>query len=126
MSTAGETPSNDVWRQKVNRWAIGIVVGLVVVIGFAGCVAGSINSDKQHPEEESIAQCEARIGRLLKAPSTADYASTTEGAGADTWKVTGTVDAENSFGAKVRAEYGCTVVMNDNSTATTTVDYFNQ
>jgi len=125
--TDSEAQANDAWRAKVNRWVIGIVVALAVVIGFAGCMASSLRgNDEGNADIESIAQCEGRIEKLLKAPDTADFDSTTRARGPETWEVTGTVDAENSFGAKVRADYGCTVVMNGNDTATTTVDYFNQ
>lgn len=126
MSNTGE-PAADEWRAKVNRWVIGIVIGLVVVVGFVGCVASSINSsDETHHDLESIAQCEARIADQLKSPATADFDSSTTASGADEWTVTGVVDAENSFGATVPATYKCTVTINDNGTATTTIDYLNQ
>lgn len=97
---------------------------LFVLIGIV--VGGGNMQDDAHHDLESIAQCEARIGEMLKAPATADFHSSTTAAGDGQWTVTGTVDAENSFGATVRASYGCTVVMNDDSTATTTVDYFDR
>lgn len=125
--TDSEAQANDAWRAKVNRWVIGIVVVLFTGLAFAGCVASSMREDDADTgEAESISQCEARIEKMLKAPATADFASTTSAVGGSEWRVKGTVDAENSFGAKVRADYGCTVVMNGNDTATTTVDYFNQ
>lgn len=117
---------NDEWRAKVNRRAIAIVIAVFVVIVFVGCVAGSANSGNRNDEQEAIAQCEARIEKLLKSPATADFDSAASARGSERWAVTGTVDAENSFGATVRASYGCTVVMNDNSTVTTKVDYFDQ
>jgi len=106
-----------------------VAAGLVVVIGlgFAGCIAltsmGGDDDYDMNNEYEAVSQCEARVEKLLKAPSTAQFDSSATGSG--TWTVTGTVDAENSFGASVRSSYGCTVVMNnDEGTATTTVDYF--
>lgn len=120
------TDSADEWRAKVNRWAIGIVIALAVVLGFVGCVAGSMRSGDRNHDREAIAQCEARIEKLLKSPSTADFDSHASALGSDRWEVAGTVDAENSFGATVRASYGCTVVINDNGTATTTVDHLDQ
>lgn len=106
-----------------------IAAGLVVAIGlgFAGCIAltsrGGGDDYDMNNEYEAVSQCEARVEKLLKAPSTAQFDSSATGSG--TWTVTGTVDAENSFGATVRSSYGCTVVMNnDEGTATTTVDYF--
>lgn len=109
-------------RHRIDRWVIGGVVALAVGIGIASCVASSSRSNNPHHDLESIAQCEARIDKLLKSPSTADYDSQTKASGSNTWTVTGTVDSENSFGATVRSSYQCTVVMHESS-ATTTVDY---
>lgn len=67
-----------------------------------------------------MAQCESRIESLLKAPSTAEFDSQATGSG--TWTVTGTVVAENSFGAMVRSSYQCTVVI-DGDRAFTSVDF---
>lgn len=94
-----------------------IIFVLIGVIG--GSNGGSPTSDNKY---EAIAQCEARVEKLLKAPSTADFSSTATGAGSS-WSVTGTVDAENSFGAKLRSSYGCSVTINGD-TVTTSIDYF--
>jgi hypothetical protein len=79
-----------------------VIVAISVIIGISSANHGSSSSSSDN-KYEAIAQCEARIGNLLKAPSTADYNSDASGSGAGPWKVTGKVDAENSFGAKVRA-----------------------
>lgn len=110
-------------RKRVDRWAIAAVIGLAVVVGVVACVAGSIRgSDSSNDDLESISQCETRIEKMLKSPSTAAFDSTSESDGGK-WTVTGTVDSENGFGASVRSNYQCTVVINDDNTATTTVDY---
>lgn len=96
---------------------------IVLALGFNSCSSNGGDEYDMNNEREAAAQCEARIEKLLKSPATADFASTATGSG--TWTVTGTVDAENSFGATVRATYQCTVVMHeDEGTATTTVDSF--
>lgn len=55
--------------------------------------------------------CETFVKRKLKAPATAEFAPSHEltisGEGDGPWKVTGYVDAENSFGAKLRSRYYC-------------------
>lgn len=102
----------------------GLVVLVAVLFGGCAAIRGSSGSSTSTDNSyEAIAQCEARIDNLLKAPATADYSSDASGSGAGPWTVTGTVDAENSFGAKIRSEYQCTVTMSGDS-ATTTVDSF--
>lgn len=56
--------------------------------------------------------CEGAVGQNLKAPATAQYNSQASGSGP--WRVVGTVDAENSFGALIRSEYQCTVRLEGN------------
>lgn len=57
--------------------------------------------------------CESFVKRLLKAPSTADFAPHGElqisGSGTGPWTVVGYVDAQNSFGAMLRQNYFCKV-----------------
>ena len=115
-----ETP-----EQARRRGWIGFAIGTAILLGVAGCMAAvstrSGGYDMNNPAE-AISQCEARIEKLLKSPSTASFDS--EATGSGEWHVTGTVDSENGFGAMVRSMYSCTVVMdNDAGTATTTVDY---
>ncbi|SDG21058.1 hypothetical protein [Microbacterium sp. 77mftsu3.1] len=99
---------------------LGVVLVAVVVFGITGANSGGGSRDSA----EAIAQCENRIERLLKSPSTARFNSSASGSG--TLKVTGTVDSENGFGAMIRSSFGCTVVLNEETnTATTTVDYLN-
>lgn len=111
-------------RRRVDRWVIGIVIMAFVVLVFVACTVRSINSGNRDSdnEYEAIAQCEARIDRLLKAPATADY-ETDATPQSGSWIVTGHVDSENSFGASVRSTFQCTVTINGDR-ATTKVDSF--
>lgn len=71
----------------------------------------------------AIRHCEDAIKERLKAPSTAEFDSTAAGSG--TWTVTGTVDAENSFGAKLRSTYQCSVIIDsEKDTVKVRVDSF--
>lgn len=82
------------------------------MIFVVGCAAlTSTNREPYDPTNklEAIAQCEATVEDPLKSPSTAEFDSQASGYG--TWSVTGTVDAENSFGAMVRSNYECTVII---------------
>jgi len=106
----------------------GLLWGCLGCIGIPAILLGiffAVSAANREPYEannqyEAIAQCEARIREMLKAPTTARFDSSASGGG--TWRVTGTVDAENSFGAMIRSHFGCTVVIAGDR-ATTTVDY---
>lgn len=102
------------------------MVGLVVAIGVAFAVIGAINgaSDSYNPNNsrEAISQCEESIRQQLKSPSTAEFHSNASGSG--TWTVIGTVDAQNSFGAKVRSSYQCTVTVSGPDRIVTKIDRF--
>lgn len=117
---------NDVTKNpKSNtRYAFGclglVLVPLAVVAACTAIYATNSDGYDIDNSREAVAQCEARIEKLLKAPSTAEFDSVSEGSG--TWTVTGTVDSQNSFGAMIRNDYECTVVMGD-ETATTTIEY---
>jgi len=95
-----------------------IAVGVVAVVAMSSG-GGSSEYDNDN-EYEAISQCEARIEALLKSPSTASFTSSAKGSG--TWTVEGSVDSENGFGATIRSDFQCTVIMGDES-ATTTVDF---
>src|SRR5690606_14486524 len=55
-----------------SRWGAGAIVITIAALSVAGCSSNS----PDRGSEESIAQCETRIERLLKAPATADFNST--------------------------------------------------
>lgn len=92
-------------------WACGgcIVAGVVIValfVAFSG-----VNRKPYDPNNsaEVVSQCEDLVSGQLKAPSTAEFHSSAASEGSGTWTVVGTVDAENSFGAKIRTDYQCSV-----------------
>jgi hypothetical protein len=93
--------------------------GLAAIVILVGVVALSVmfntfvdsESEPFDPNwsAEAIAQCEELVVQNLKSPSTAKFDTGATGGG--TWIVTGTVDSENSFGAMLRANFQCTVVI---------------
>lgn len=121
------TPKSKGKGWSSGRIATGVALGfLAVVVGFTALTSGG-NDDSDYDSNnkyEAVAQCEARIENLLKSPATAEF--DTDATGSGTWKVAGTVDSENGFGAQVRSDFECTVVMNSDSTATTTVNFLTQ
>ncbi|WP_336632856.1 MULTISPECIES: hypothetical protein [unclassified Microbacterium] len=98
----------------------------MVVVVISVIVAAATSSKRDYNANtsfEAIAQCETAIKEKLKAPTTADFSSTATGSG--TWTVVGAVDAENSFGAKVRSHYQCSVIIDDvKDTARVRIDRF--
>jgi len=56
-------------------------------------------------------KCKEFVEKTLKAPSTADFQNynkfSASGTGEGPFLVTGYVDAQNSFGAKIRTEFTC-------------------
>jgi hypothetical protein len=121
---ADRTPPGLNQSPKRGRGLAWIFAGIALVIVLVGIVISSFAEDDPYDPNnrlEVIAQCEARIEEQLKAPTTAEFDSTATGDG--TWTVTGTVDAENSFGANVRSEYQCTVKVTGDDTLSTKIDY---
>lgn len=103
-------------REDGARWARGLlwaVIGFVLLL-FVGCMALMASGDDDGPEGlreyEARNACEEFIDRRLKSPGSSEYnhESTVEVSDGG-WTVTGTVDAQNSFGALVRMTYSCTV-----------------
>jgi hypothetical protein len=84
------------------------LVGVIVAIAiFVGMCSGN-DDDSAGDEYGAKSACEGWVKDQLKAPSTADF-SDEEVSGAGPWTVTGSVDAENSFGAKLRSQWTCDV-----------------
>jgi hypothetical protein len=69
--------------------------------------------------------CQERVAAELKAPSTADFPGYDERSishsGVD-WFVTSYVDAQNSFGAKLRTHYTCTASFNPGTSTYSIMD----
>jgi hypothetical protein len=100
------------------KWTIGIVV----IMGCCGQLLtnGGSESSPGVPnvtDEEAADFCEKMVTKNLKAPSTAVFPSrretTVTSRGHNMFTVIGYVDAENSFGAKLRTPYRCDPRMSD-------------
>jgi len=89
-----------------------VLTVLLIAAGVGGCnaiLAANREPYDANNEYEAIAQCEARVRERLRAPSTATFNLSATGSG--TWTVIGTVDAENGFGAMIRSNVQCTVII---------------
>jgi hypothetical protein len=80
----------------------------LLLVAVVSCTPASSDADSEYA---ALDVCHQRIEDQLKAPATADYTDevTTESAPGN-WNITGAVDAENSFGAKIRASYVCIAI----------------
>ncbi|HEY0889326.1 MAG TPA: hypothetical protein VGE38_06935 [Nocardioides sp.] len=88
----------------------------ITFITVAATVAllGACSAQPSEPDKYGAQDvCKQFVEKRLKAPSTADYQNTTTTQDANQWTVEGDVDAENSFGAKIRNHYVCVVKPRD-------------
>lgn len=93
------------------RW-IWITAAVVVLAAAAGTAYALWPSDA----DEAADRCRAEITSRLKAPSTAEYSgeqvSEEKGDFGTYYTVTGSVDAQNGFGAQIRSSYSCRLTLN--------------
>ena len=89
--------------------------------GFGKFRAGLDEPSNSSPTYDAFAAqyaCKQFILERLKAPSSADFQPNQKlsisGSGTGPWTVNGYVDAQNSFGAKVRQFYSCTIEFSGN------------
>lgn len=104
-------------RPKRTVKIIGGVTALVVLgICSAGIIAAFSSGGHSAPPEPTadgaVAACEGFVKDRLKAPATASFGVEQVSKKDRTYVVANTVDAENSFGAKLRMNYACTVTAN--------------
>jgi hypothetical protein len=108
--------------KKSSSWLAGCL--LLAFLGFCGLyVLGSSSgtSTEQNPKIGAVSACKRAALLQLKSPSTADFAPWEEWTAEryDTKRVvTGYVDAENSFGAKIRNDVRCEVYDEGSNTRT--------
>jgi hypothetical protein len=93
---------------KVGVTILAIVVAVVVVAALAS--TGTTSSSNTDPYG-AYAVCQQQLEQQMKAPSTADWPALSDVHWAmtdQTFTASGYVDAENSFGAQIRATWTCT------------------
>lgn len=105
-------------RRRINKIVLpvsAILIGGLIVIAIAGGSAST--GTKAGSPDMAFEMCKTFVERQLKAPSTATFRNYYEndgevnvtGDGDGPYTVVSTVDAENSFGAKIRNSFVCTV-----------------
>ena len=104
-----EGPEQRAEAKRRRRWWIpAVVVGVLAAGG--GTAYALIPTD----EDRAVDRCQQSVTAKLKSPSTASYGEKTtvvveRGDFATYYKVFGTVDAQNAFGATIRGVYRCEV-----------------
>ena len=106
-----ESPENRTgWRAVPGcLWVFGAILVLISVL----CAVQITKPDKAtpvYPSQDAKRVCQEQfIPDRLKAPSTAKFSEVTVSSSGDVYTVTGKVDADNSFGARVRSGFTCIV-----------------
>jgi hypothetical protein len=93
-----------------------VLIGVVIVLPLIAVIFSAQGGDEPYNPDNSFearSQCEDLVRESLKAPSTADFGELNASRTGGEWIVTGTVDAENSFGAMLRSDFQCTVKVED-------------
>ncbi|MDF2047278.1 hypothetical protein P2P98_14015 [Microbacterium sp. Kw_RZR3] len=100
-------------KNNVGLWAAcgGCILVPILVIALSFAFSSGKENKPYDPNNasEAIAQCEDLVTSQLKAPSTASFDSAAARNGTAEWTVTGTVDAQNGFGAQIRSTYQCSM-----------------
>lgn len=104
-----------------------LVLGAIAYAAL-GALTSSCSSDYSSSGDTSAggynaeSVCEGSVKQQLKAPSGADFSGEEATGGPDDYEVTGYVDAENSFGAKLRSAWTCSATHSgDNWSASATL-----
>lgn len=94
---------------------IAAIVVFVVAIGVMMAITGSGSGDDGPAGDSPAVQraaaeraCQTLVRDQLKSPSSAKFTGVTS-TGSGPWEVTGSVDADNSFGASLRSDWECTI-----------------
>ncbi|MDB8458884.1 toxin-antitoxin system YwqK family antitoxin [Turicibacter sanguinis] len=103
-------------------------VFIIAIIAIIGIFMWGVLSGQEFSESDAWAAAQVRVKRDLKAPSSAKFpmissANITK-INSNEYSVRSYVDAENSFGAKIRTNFTCRVVQKSSNTLDTTCNYY--
>lgn len=91
-------------------WKLGsipVVFGVVLLVFALLPSPGQSTSDPTGTDAANV--CQQIVKDRLKAPATAEFSGVGYSGSSPRWTVTGAVDAENSFGAKLRMNWTCVI-----------------
>lgn len=100
------------------RWPAYLVFGVLALVAIVSILI-SRPSDAKRAQDAAFDRCEEYVTAKLKAPASADFGDASLlDHGAGRYTVTGSVDAQNSFGAMIRNRYSCELQVDGNGTWT--------
>lgn len=103
-------------KQKRSTLRGAIVLG-VFILAIMVMFASALSKVKPDPKITAIVCAEQIVTQRLKSPSTAEFPSASHytfiGIGENKYRLGSYVDAENSFGAKLRTQFTCDVTIPD-------------
>lgn len=85
----------------------GLLLGIVGTLIIISVVSAIFSDDSGLDEGALVVACQNAVKNNLKSPATADFVGVPQ---VDGMFITGEVDAENSFGASLRASFRCTII----------------
>lgn len=101
-----QSAENHPWMWKLGSIP---VVFSAVLLAFALLPSPGVSTDPPD-EQDAYVACKDFVAGRLKAPATAEFGDQFRFKGeSPRWTVYGTVDAENSFGARLRLNWTCVV-----------------
>lgn len=91
-----------------------IVTAAAAALALTGCSTESTPKEEVGgwTKTEARSLCHQQVEDRLKSPASADFEGLTEFEAektSDSWKISGHVDSQNSFGATIRTVYSCNV-----------------
>lgn len=94
------------------KWFLGIILFLAIMSAITGNRENKTVIRSDNPSDfDAYFMSQSFVKKILKAPATADFASSSESqverSGDNRFMVYSYVDAQNSFGAKLRNYYTC-------------------
>jgi hypothetical protein len=113
--TAEELAKKKAANRKVNFWIAGVGIAAGLGCGIYATVSHSSSNPAGDRGSNAVAQCESAVKNQLKAPSTAKFSGEDYIDEDPTWLVTGSVDAQNGFGAMLRSGFNCTLTRSGES-----------
>lgn len=113
--TPEEAAAKKASKRRTNIWAAAIGISAVLACGIYATVSHSSSNPATNRGTNAVAQCETAVKNQLKAPATAKFSGEDYIDEDPTWLVTGSVDAQNGFGALLRSAFNCTLTRSGES-----------